>query len=237
MLTLPASVTELRRGFKALSALLAAPDDLPQVFTIVESFGSKSLPRIVKRMEQSATGRRLLAEQPNIVPILQDREALRRMPAGSLGRAYLAFVESENISADGILAADLGRHVEVVDSTPGEAWLRRRLRDTHDLWHAITGYKGDVLGEAAILGFTLAQSWNNGIALIVGLGLLKTARAPEARRVILGGYRRGQEAAWFIEQPWETMLELPVEEVRRSLRIGPPPVYTQVRSYELKAAA
>jgi len=230
-------LTEMRRGFSALSALLADPDDLPQVFTIIESFGQSSLPRLVKRMQKSAAGRRLLAEQPDIVPVLQDRAALRRLPEGSLGRAYLAFVESENISAEGIVAADLERHATVVDSMPEHAWLRRRLRDTHDLWHAMTGYRGDVLGEAAILGFTLAQSWNNGIALIVGLGLLKTARAPEARRVILDGYRRGQQAAWFIEQPWETMLARPVDEVRRSLQIGPPPAYTPVRSSELKAAA
>jgi len=227
------TLTELRRAFRALSALLADPDDLPQVFTIIDAFSS--LPRLERRVGGTDNGRRLLDEQPNIVPLLSDRAALRRLPDGSVGRAYLDFVESENISADGIVAADHkdGTRVE----SAREAWLRRRLRDTHDLWHTLTGYRGDVLGEAAILGFTLAQSWNTGIALSVGLGLMKTVGKPQARRVILDGYRRGRRAAWFIDQPWETLLALPLDEVRRQLDIDGPPVYTPVRSSELRAAA
>ncbi len=118
-----------------------------------------------------------------------------------------------------------------------QIYLHQRMRDTHDLWHAVTGYKGDVLGEAALLGFTLAQSWNVGIALIVGIGLAKTAGAPEARRLILEGYRRGKAAAWFPAVEWERLLARPVSEVRAQLDVGPLPVYTPVRSSELKAAA
>src|SRR4029077_304586 len=78
------------------------PDDLPQVFTIIESLSMNTLQRIADRMQRSASGRRMLASRPDIVDVLADRAALARMPAGSLGRAYLAFVESENISAAGI---------------------------------------------------------------------------------------------------------------------------------------
>src|SRR5262249_28838383 len=90
----------------ALRALLADPDALPQVFTVIEALSGETLARMERRMLASESGKSILAERPDIVPLLEDRQALRRLPEGSLGRAYLAFVESEKISAAGILAAD-----------------------------------------------------------------------------------------------------------------------------------
>jgi ubiquinone biosynthesis protein COQ4 len=226
---------ELRRATTALRALFADPDDLPQVFTVIESLSGDTLARLERRLGKSEGGRRLLANRPDIVPILEDREALRRLPEGSLGRAYLAFVESENISAAGIVSADQKGHAGRRVLPPAQEYLRLRLRDTHDLWHAVTGYKGDVLGEAALLGFTLAQQWNLGIALIVGLGLVKTNGKPLARRLIADGYRRGRAAETLVAVEWEKLLAEPVASVRARLGVGDVPVYTPVRSSELKA--
>ena len=75
------------------------------------------------------------------------------------------------------------------------------------------------------------------IALLVGIGLVKTVGNPEARAAILDGFRRGRKAAWLPEQEWESMLALPLAEVRRRLSLEAPPVYTPVRSAELRAAA
>jgi ubiquinone biosynthesis protein COQ4 len=231
------SKLDFPRGIKALRALFADPDDLPQVFVIIESLAGATLDRMEERMKSSASGRRLLESQPDITEKLKDRAWLRSLPEGSLGRAYLAFVESENISAEGIIEADIRGSSGEIEVTPNQAFLQRRMRDTHDLWHAVLGYKGDVLGEASILGFTLAQGWNLGIALIVGLGLVKTYGKPAARDLILDGFRRGRRAAWFPAQEWESMLALPVTEVRTRLLVSAPPVYTPVRSSELKMAA
>jgi ubiquinone biosynthesis protein COQ4 len=60
---------------------------------------------------------------------------------------------------------------------------------------------------------------------------------PAARRVILDGFRRGYGARWLPAQEWESLLELPVEEVRRRLSLEAPPVYAAVRSADLKATA
>jgi len=225
------------RAIRAARILANDPDDLPQVFTIIESLSFDTLQRIHDRMASTEQGRRLLAERPDIVDLLADRAALRKLPEGSLGRAYLAFVESENISAEGIRAAgDKGMTHEVPVSKELE-WVHARMRDTHDLWHAAVGYRGDVLGETALLGFTFAQTWNPAIALIVAIGLLRTVGvAPEARRTILDGFRRGRAAAWLPGQDWASMLALPVEDVRRRLSLESPPVYTPIRSFELKAA-
>ena len=228
---------EPRRALRAAKVLAADPDDLPQVFTIIESLSGRTLERIYFRLQKSETGRRMLATRPDIVSRLADREALRKLPAGSLGRAYLDFVESENISAEGIRAAYHEGTSHEKALSPELVWVHQRMRDTHDLWHAVVGYKGDVLGETALLGFTYAQTWNPAIALILGIGLFKTIGvAPEARKTILDGFRRGRKASYLPEQEWESMLALPVEEVRRRLNVEAPPVYTPIRSSELKAA-
>src|SRR5262245_33107636 len=91
-----------RRALRAARTLAADPDDLPQVFTIIESLSLDTLQRMARRLSRSDAGRRLLATRPDVVTLLADRAALARLPEGSLGRAYLAFVERENISADGI---------------------------------------------------------------------------------------------------------------------------------------
>lgn len=224
-----------RRALRAARTLAADPDDLPQVFTIIESLSGNTLHRIWKRMSKSEGGQRLLARRPDVVDVLEDRAALARLPEGTLGRAYLDFVEREKITAEGLREA--GRR-GMTNETPLSApydYVHARMRDSHDLWHAVVGYHGDVLGETALLAFTYAQTKNPAIALIIGIGLMKTIGAPEARAVILDGYRRGREAAWLADQEWEALLPLPLAEVRKRLHLENPPVYTPIRSSELKA--
>jgi ubiquinone biosynthesis protein COQ4 len=232
---------EPRRALRAARILSADPDDLPQVFTIIESLSVDTLHRIAARMKRSPSGRRMIAARPDIVARLADREALARLPEGTLGRVYLDFVTRENISADGIRAAATQGMAHAADMPAPLDWVHARMRDTHDLWHAVTGYSGDVLGETALLAFTFAQTWNPGIALIIAIGLSKTVNAPngngaESRRTILDGFRRGAKAEWLAGQEWESLLELPIDEVRRRLSLEAPRVYQEVRSSELKAA-
>jgi ubiquinone biosynthesis protein COQ4 len=228
-----------RRAFRAARIIAKDPDDLPQVFTIIESLSIDTLSRTTAQFDRSESGRRLLATRPDIVTLLADRAALAQLPEGSLGRAYLAFVERENISAEGIRAAEVAGMSEASTIPTPLGWVHGRLRDTHDLWHAITGYSGDVLGEAALLGFIMAQTWNPGVGLIIGIAVAKM-RDPKvgggvhARKTIMDGFRRGMKAEWFPAQEWESMLALPLEEVRKRLNVGAPPVYREVRSTVLK---
>ncbi|MGD0530396.1 MAG: Coq4 family protein [Polyangiaceae bacterium] len=223
---------DLPRASRALAALLRDPDDLPNVFTLIDSISGTAPHRLLFAFRRSESGRRLLRDRPDIVPILADRAGLRALPEGSLGRAYLAFVESEGITPQGIKSAS-----EVITPRAGAfSFLSQRMRDTHDLWHAATGYRGDVLGEASLLAFTLAQHWNTGIAFIVMAAVLKGFGRQVQTGVIWEGYRRGRAAAWLPAQEWEALIPLPLEEVRSRLKLGAPPVYTPIRTSELRAA-
>lgn len=225
---------EPARALRAFVALAKDPDDLPQVFTILQAMSGSAPLRLLKRFRATASGSALLEARTDIVELLADREALRALPDGTLGRAYLDFVESEGISAEGIRDAAARGEDPSVTRPSDLDYLHARMRDTHDLWHAATGYRGDVLGEAALLAFILAQTWNGGVGIIVALGLYK-AQSPEARALILDGFLRGRRAAWLPPQPWEELLALPLSVVRERLRLPEAPVYTPIRTSELRA--
>jgi ubiquinone biosynthesis protein COQ4 len=222
-------------AWRALRALSNDPDDTAQVFRIVRALPSGD--RVVRRLRRTESGARLLAERPSLLAALSDRDALLAMPEGSLGRAYGEFMTSEQISADGLVAASVdGGDARLVSEE--QRFVGERLRDMHDLWHVVTGYGRDLLGEAALLAFTFAQTRTLGIGVIVGHALWKARGdfAP-ARGIIWQGFRRGLRAEWLPAQEWETLLPLPLEEVRERLRVGDPPAYTQLRSQGAPAIA
>jgi ubiquinone biosynthesis protein COQ4 len=220
---------------RALRELFANPDDTQQVFEIIEALQGPALMRMRARLQKTARGRQLLAEQPDLIPLLKDRDGLRALPEGSLGRAYLAFVESEGITADGLVSASAieRRHDEIAELK----WIHDWLRDTHDLWHAVLGYKGDLIGEAALLAFTHHETRNIGVGMIATMAWFKlgrvTDRSVHARRAIFDGRRRARRAAWFVGQPWHEWLARPVAEVRRELGIDRLVEYQPVRSNEV----
>jgi ubiquinone biosynthesis protein COQ4 len=221
------------RALAALRELVRNPDDTRHVFTVIESLSGRAPLRVLARFRGSESGRRLLASQTQILALLRDRAALERMPAGSLAHAYLAFLDREQISADGLVQAsiegDTGNHARGADFD----YVGERLRDTHDLWHAVSGYQGDLYGEAALLAFIAVQTTNPGVALIVLTALLK-ARDPKLLRLVLAGLVAGTRAEWLPAVEWETLLPLPLDEVRRRLRVEPAPSYQPVRSQDLR---
>jgi ubiquinone biosynthesis protein COQ4 len=222
-----------QRAREALERLFADPDDTQQVFVIISALSGHSPKRLLRRLAKDDSGARLLASKSSVLPLLLDRPYLRSLPEGSLGRAYLAFVESEGITADGLIQAS---QVREEDADPGLEYLRGRMRDTHDLWHAVTGYKGDLIGEAALLAFTFMQTQNPGIGLIVATAFLR-GRELGVRRQIIRGLLRGLRARWLVGFDWEHALARPLEDVRRELRIGAPPAYVPVRTSQLMPLA
>ena len=155
-----------RVALQAAVALLRDPDDLPQVFTIIEALSFDTLSRIAARFEATPGGRALLAGRPDIVTLLADRAWLAQLPSGSVGRAYLDFVTRENISAEGIRAAAMTGATGARRLPPPLDYVFARMRDTHDLWHVVTGFHGDLLGEVALLSFIFAQTKNPSIAAL-----------------------------------------------------------------------
>lgn len=227
--TTPSPLNRLRTIAHATRAALANPEDTSQVFRIAEAMSFGSPKRLTRRFRDDADGQRLLDARDDLLTVLGDHDRLAAMPEGSLGRAYLAFLESEGITADGLVEASVeGTDTRYYDPNSDIGYFRERMRDSHDLWHTVTGYKGDLLGEASLLAFTFAQTGHPGIGFLASLGLLFNP-SREGRQMILDGFRRGRRAAWLPPRDWAALLERPLDEVRAELGIEAVPDYEPVR--------
>src|SRR5262245_18221644 len=122
-----------RRALRASRNLMQDPERTDQVFEIIDALAGDESRRGSARLRTCETGPRLLAGKHRIIEALRDREYLRSLPAGSLGRAYLAFLERENLSADGLVDASAAR--QRVEDDPDQSFYNVQLRDMHDLWH------------------------------------------------------------------------------------------------------
>jgi ubiquinone biosynthesis protein COQ4 len=227
----PRRPREWRRALRALRGLLANPDDTILAFEIFDAVDRGVEERAFQRFRRDPVGRRLLAERPSLAAALGDRAALAALPAGSFGRAYAAYLDANRFDALGLLAlkTELEARLQARGETrpaldEARAWFRDRSILTHDLWHVLTGYGTDDLGEAALLPFTLAQSGGSANAILVagvavrGVALVGASFAP----YLVEAWRRGRRAAWLAALPYEELLSEPLAAVRRHARIAPP---------------
>ncbi len=223
-------------AFQALRRLVANPEETHEVFTVIRALSGNSLQNGYRRFAQTPYGAKIIREEIDLLDTLRNRDWLASLPADSLGRHYLNFVTRENLSADGLVEAS--EEAEYPDMEPGMARFSNRQRDTHDLWHTLTQYGRDELGEACLLAFTYAQTKNRGLGVIclVGCAKLSEVYGKDVFRAAWQAYRDGQRAAWLPAQNWEHLLSQPIQEVRNALGIHPPERYQHLRQPELAAA-
>jgi ubiquinone biosynthesis protein COQ4 len=217
-------------AFRALLALNENHDDTTQVFRIIQALRSDSSERALERFRQTPVGARVLAERRCLIDALADRERLAALPEGSLGRAYLDFMVAQDITAEGLAGASMGIWNEA--GSPDMVTFQSWSRDMHDLWHVAVGYGPDPLGELCLLAFTYAQYGSRGVGLIALAGALRYSlecRDLRIARAVWQGYRIGRDSEWLPAHDWEALLALPLEEVRRRLRLRPTTAYAEAR--------
>lgn len=212
-----------RRALRELRALLASPDATEHAIDFMYSLGSRDYERHFQRFAASARGRSLLAERPSLLAALSDRAELARMPEGSLGRAYLEYFESNGFEPGGLLPlnhrvqARWERDEGAPRLDPMRSWYRDRSILAHDLFHVLTGYPTDDVGEATLLAFSLAQFGGLAQALLT-LGAAfdcMRARGWSFLRYDFRAWQRGRRAAFLVALPWEELLPLRLDTVRR----------------------
>ena len=232
----PASVDRLARprrdwgaALKALRRLLSDKEDTGQVFEIMRALNGDSSARNYARLLATEAGGRIAYERVELAPKLMDDAWLDAFAVGTVGAAYREFIRGENISAEGLAEISRQRQSRVEEAHP-YAWYGRRTRDSHDLWHILSGYHRDGVGEACLVGFSFAQTGALGWALIaVGAGLraLKNGGRRQAR-AIWQGYRRGKAARWLPGEDYVALMSESLETARRRLNITPPTLYDSI---------
>lgn len=219
------------RALRALRRLIADKEDTTQVFEIMNALAGSSVRRGYHKMLEQTEGSRQAFQMVELADRLHDRAWLKSLPAGSVGRAYLDFIDERNLSAYGL--ADESQKVAdtEIEAAHPYAWYARRLRDVHDLWHILTGYRTDALGEACVVAFSLPQTRSIGFGLIAAGVAVEAARARTGHpcaRAILQAWRRGRRAAWLPGLDYEALLAEPLDQARTRLGLAGPTLYDQI---------
>jgi ubiquinone biosynthesis protein COQ4 len=213
-------------AWRSLQRLLNDKEDTRQVFEIMRALNGSATAKGYQRLLTTAEGGRLAYERKEFAERLMDDAWLDSLPAGSVGAAYRDFIRSEQLSAEGL--AEISREgTKEIDEPHPYAWFGRRTRDVHDIWHILSGYHRDALGEACLVAFSYAQTKGLGWALIA-FGAASRARKDRSHpyvKAIWQGYKRGKAAAWLLGEDYERLLAEPLESARRRLRITPPTIY------------
>lgn len=224
------------RPFHALTSVLRLvrnKEDTSQVFEAVSALAGGVGRRLFRRFISTPYGKRTIETPIKLEEILSDRDALRALPAGSLGRAYLEFMEGENLTADGLIDAAGEAGIDFRGETDFEAFRRMYLNldVCHDLWHVVTGYGRDALGELCNLVYTYEQTRNRGFLLIIFIGAIaQKLEQPRAKilSALIEARRNAKRSNWILEYDVEDLLKMPLDEARRRLALAPTPVYDSV---------
>lgn len=218
----PHQPIQWRRAWRLVRELVADPEQTEKVFELFDAIGG-NMERHFQRFAADSEGRRLLRERTSLVAAMADRAALAALPAGSLGRAYLAFAMARDFAADGLIQANERSSTRDGADDEHRCYYGDRLTSMHDLWHVLTDYGTDEVGESALAAFSLAQNPSRTFAVIVLVALVLVPRTWTLRyeRFLLRAWLRGRRAAQLDCTPWEELLARPLSEVRYRLAIEP----------------
>jgi ubiquinone biosynthesis protein COQ4 len=207
----------------ALRRLLADPDDTQKALDVTFALDGDYSERQICKLANSREGRRLLAERPPLLDLLSDDAALAALPEGSFGRAYRDHLQRYGLDPSKIV--ELYRSsASYPDRDAAQTWLVERENLIHDLSHVLSGYGSDGLGEAALLAFTIGQQYRPSRLLLTVGASLEVIRRFGLRWLpyVWRAWRRGRRAADLVTLPYEELLPLPLDAVRRAVGIDPP---------------
>ncbi len=228
------------KAYKHFLKLIEDKEDTTQVFDIIEALDGSNLEKDYKRFMQTPEGQARYTERRNLILLLDDHAALRKLPMGSVGQHYCDFMESQGLSAQGLVDEydRWGKRLEDYYE-PNVSWYGNRRRDVHDLMHIMTGYSRDALGEACVLNFTHSQHGGLGFYFIAHLASIEVRKhAPKGAPVwkaVREAKKNGALAKNICKQDIQALLAEPLEDARKRLGILPPTHYDAVHKTMLTA--
>ena len=217
-------------ALRAFRKLIANKEDTEQVFLIMQALSGRSIPRGYQRLLNEPDGGRQAYLGHELADKLQDSAWVASFAPGTVGAAYKDFIAPRGLSAYGL--AEESRKVSgEIEAQHPLAWYGRRLRDVHDIWHVLTGYSTDALGEACVVSFSFAQTKSLGFGFIgagASLQLESTKSGLPYGKAVWQAWRNGAKAAWLPAQDYERLFAEPLDVARARLKIAEPTVYQSI---------
>jgi ubiquinone biosynthesis protein COQ4 len=211
-------VEGLRLGEAVIRVLLDS-EQTSEIHAAEELTGREAFARFRDELFDDEEGRALLAERPELCSKQVDYDALRSLSPETLGRRYVSHLDRHGLSADSQAAAT--RYVDDEEI----AYLMRRFRQTHDVWHALTGLGTAGHEEVLLHAFSFGQLRLPVSAMIVFFGGVKhmvlEGRWQTLRHGMLDAWRAGRDAKPLLPVYWERHWVEPMTEVCARLGVRP----------------
>jgi ubiquinone biosynthesis protein COQ4 len=224
-----------RAAFGAAKKLISNPKDTPQVFVIMESLNGKSNASGYERLLTTKSGGQLAYQQVELADHLSKPENLASFDSGTVGYNYKNMMTATGYSANGLAEASNIDGQRSGGEHP-HAWYARRTRDSHDIWHVLTGYSPDEpLDEACLVAFSYAQTKGLGWALIALFKIIDCRKLTFGKmqiKAIIEAYKNGKAAKWLPAENYLSLLEEPLDHARKRLNIKQPKAYLEYRHKE-----
>jgi ubiquinone biosynthesis protein COQ4 len=227
------------RPFLAIDAMIrfiCNCQDTRQVARLTVALRGDSEANLYVRFKKSETGKKVLANRLRLNTRLADHEYLASLPANSLGRHMLDFIQQNEFSP-----GDLEHQLQDItdDLAKGGAKIKifaERMRDLHDIYHVLTGYGRDEFGEICVLAFAYPQQKLRSFAVIAVIIALNFSLRLTLRGIWPGcvfsalktAFTAGANAAWLPGEDIEAMLTEDIGKIRDRLNIPEPAQYLRL---------
>jgi ubiquinone biosynthesis protein COQ4 len=179
---------------------------------LLASADHKSLYLTVQHLSQHPHCQKALAHRQPLPAI--DLAALYQLPTDTLGYHYAHHMLSHQL-----------KHLEVQPVDSAIEFIDTHLRETHDIWHVVTGSPVSMLGEIKLQGFCVAQLQLSRFWMaLLTKNLLKSLIydievADQYMTALTTGWMMGKTSQPLFGVDWITQWQTPIDQVRASLNI------------------
>jgi ubiquinone biosynthesis protein Coq4 len=199
---------------KGAISLLRDPGQTESVYDIEDGLSKTEATKQAIAYLKAKPGVAAIIEERYLAPA-PDLEALLQLPSDSLGYVYAKYITDSGFDPN------FYRKVDINDDI---SYVLFRLRQTHDLWHIVTGCNTDVVDELALKAFEIPQARRTMSVVLLAGGILRVMfNNPEDLDRLLDRiavmYRMGAKAKPFLAQKWEDDWEKPLSRWREELGV------------------
>lgn len=205
---------DLKNILKASICLFRKRANLEYIYDLEDS---------LRYSKASSTAVEWLKNQPEIAKLIQERYIapkpdigkLLEYPEDTLGYAYASHMKNSGLDPG------FYRQMKLEDDI---SYVLLRIRQSHDIWHIVTGFGTDISGELELKAFEAAQTRRTLAFVLIGIAFINRSvqfpeSIPDMFKKIISAYQMGLQAKPLFAQKWEEHFDKPLSEWRNQLGI------------------
>jgi ubiquinone biosynthesis protein COQ4 len=202
---------------KTLKGFIALASDVSQTTAVFDIADGLRETDLYQQFIEHAHSQHFVSQviQERYFSPVRDLKDLLGCPEGSLGHCYASTMLSNG------LQPEFYRKLQIEDDY---SYIAMRMRETHDIWHIITGFSTDLAGEAGLQAFTLAQMRSPLAVTLLGAFFVNALKSSTPLNPLFEkiqqGWLMGETALPFLAEKWEDSWSRPLSEWRIALKVN-----------------